>query len=71
MWTDDPVADAQRHYEEQEKDNLPICECCGRTITDDWHFYYNDQCICPACEESIRDTIWEDIKDQYIEEADW
>lgn len=51
MWTDDPIADAERHIAEQEKqlDRLPRCSYCDEPIQDDFAYYINDEWICEKC----------------------
>jgi hypothetical protein len=50
-YTDDPAADADRYYadQEQEFDALPFCDECHQRITDDILYEFNDELICGAC----------------------
>jgi hypothetical protein len=38
MWTDDPVADAERYFAEQEREfvKLPVCDLCRERIQTDY-----------------------------------
>lgn len=51
IFTDDPVADAERHYAEQEAklDRLPVCIHCGEKIQDDYYYEIFNECICEDC----------------------
>lgn len=51
MFTDDPVADAERYMAEQEKAlaSLPECDICGRHIQDEYCYQINDDIICESC----------------------
>lgn len=51
FFTDDPVADAARYAEEQQKelDKLPRCDYCDEPIQDDFYFSINDEVICEEC----------------------
>lgn len=53
MFSDDPVADFERHDMEQAKqlERLPVCEICGEPIQDKHLFLINDEFVCPACLE--------------------
>lgn len=50
-FTNDPVADAERYYAEQESklDNVTICEYCDEHIQDNYYFEINGECICEEC----------------------
>lgn len=50
-----PSADWERYNEAQEKEleKLPICDSCGKRITDD---YLYEVCDCIFCEECINDS---------------
>lgn len=60
MWTDDPVKDAERYYNEQEAriKKLPKCSECKCHIQDEYAYYINDEWICEGCmeENHKRDT---------------
>lgn len=51
MWTDDPVADAERYFAEQDREieKLPVCADCGEHIQADHYYLINDEPICPDC----------------------
>lgn len=51
MWTDDPIADFERHSAEQERrlDKLPVCDYCEEPIQDDFYYYINGESICETC----------------------
>ena len=51
MWTDDPVADAERHIAEQDAmlDKLPRCSECDEPIQDEYCFEVNGELICDGC----------------------
>lgn len=54
-YTDNPVADYDRHCSEQEKElknlleRLPSCCECGKKITDDFCYEINDEFVCESC----------------------
>lgn len=52
-WTDDPLADFNRHDAKQQAglDKLPKCDYCGQPIQDDHYFDINGDAICPDCLE--------------------
>lgn len=65
MWTDDPVADAERYFAEQDRqmERLPVCVDCDQPITDDFYYEINGECLCQNClEAGYRKSI-----DDYIE----
>lgn len=66
--TDDPIADSERFYIEQEKklEKLPLCECCGEPIQQEDAIYYNDQWCCEDCE----DIFWLSIREDFLERTD-
>ena len=51
FYSDDPVADFERHDREQAKrlDELPFCEICGNPIQDEHLYLINDEFVCPDC----------------------
>lgn len=58
--TDDPVRDAERYIDEQEKalEKLPKCSCCKHHIQDDYLYEINDELICEEClEQNFRKRI--------------
>ena len=65
MYTDDPIADYERHEAEQERRlaELPVCEICGEPIQDEHLFLINDEFVCTAC--LIRD--FRKDTDDYVE----
>lgn len=65
MWTDDPIADAERYAMKQEeaRERLPVCADCGEHVCDDHYYLINDEVICPNClDAGYRKDI-----DEYIE----
>jgi formylmethanofuran dehydrogenase subunit E len=65
-YTDDPVADFERHdAEQQEKlDKLPKCADCGQPIQDDYLYDLNGDLFCKKCmTANFRRPV-----DDYIEE---
>ncbi len=57
FYTDDPIADFSRHFDEQEAEHrayiesLPKCEYCRKPIEDDYCYVINDEPICEECLE--------------------
>lgn len=51
MFTDDPIADFNRHDAEQQRwlDSRPKCAECGEPIQDDHYFDINDEPVCEEC----------------------
>lgn len=51
LFTDDPVADAERYAAEQDKalECLPVCCECMQHIQNDYCFEINDEIICETC----------------------
>lgn len=68
--TADPIADFMRRDAEQQKwlDKRPVCEHCGEPIQEEQAFYYADMWFCTAkeCEKELKETIWEDIRSEYL-----
>ena len=52
-YTDNPVADAERHIAKQEAllQRLPKCSYCGHRIQDEKLCVINDELICVSCME--------------------
>lgn len=50
-WTDDPVADFERHDREQAAalELLPFCDYCNDPIQDEYLYNINDEFICERC----------------------
>lgn len=50
-WTDDPIADFNRHCDEQEEwlESRPMCEYCEEPIQDDYYYEIGGECICEHC----------------------
>lgn len=50
-YTSDPVADAERYYNEQDDyyRRLPSCAYCGQKITDKTCFQLEGETICTSC----------------------
>lgn len=61
--TDNPVRDAERYYEEQEKqwdaeNRTKRCEVCGRPCAKEKHFEFDDVIVCEDClSEAFRRLI--------------
>lgn len=51
MWSDDPVADFERHDREQVAalELLPICDICNNPIQDEYLYDFNGELICEHC----------------------
>lgn len=54
MWTDDPVADADRYFakKEEELKKLPRCSECDHPIQNEYCFEFNGELICDECMHS-------------------
>lgn len=66
MWlTDDPVLDAERHAEKQERwlQSRPVCCKCKEHIQESEAVKYKDKYYCEECE----DSAWEEIRKEYTE----
>ena len=51
FYSDDPVADFERHDAEQERelDRLPVCEYCEEPIQDEFAYYIEGSWYCTRC----------------------
>lgn len=52
MWlSDDPVADFERHDRDQQQqlEQLPVCDECGERIQDDMYFDIDGEILCEDC----------------------
>lgn len=51
MFTDDPIADFNRHDMEQARmeESLPVCEKCKKRIHDDIFFDVDGEILCEQC----------------------
>ena len=51
FFTNDPVADAERYYAEKEAElnRLPVCDCCGDPIQDEYLYLIDNHKYCKAC----------------------
>lgn len=51
FYSDDPVADAERYFAEQDKQlqKRPICCMCDEHIQDETAYYINGEYICIGC----------------------
>lgn len=49
--TDDPLADFDRYDRQQEEwlNSLPVCDCCGEPIQDEYCYEINGDLICEDC----------------------
>ena len=66
-YTNDPIADFERHDAEQSKKlaNLPLCSICNEPIQQEKAVYYNDQWCCEECEEEF----WQGIRGDFLEDV--
>lgn len=50
-WTNDPLADFERHDAEQTRqlERLPVCADCDEHIQDETAYYINGEWICKDC----------------------
>lgn len=51
VWTDNPIADAERYTAKQEEalERLPKCSYCNNPIQDEYCYEINDELICEEC----------------------
>lgn len=59
-WTDDPIADFERHDAEQARqlEQLPVCADCDEHIQDETAYYINGEWICKDCMDSyLREVL--------------
>lgn len=65
LYTDDPLADFERHDAEQQAqlDKLPVCKICQEPIQQEKAIYYNDQWCCKECEGEF----WQNIREDFLE----
>ena len=63
LWTDDPVADFERHDREQaERLNLlPICDICNDPIQEEHFYEINDEFVCEHCLDKLFKKNTEDF----------
>lgn len=64
MWlTADPVLDAERHAEEQERwlRSRPVCCKCKEHIQDDTCYMVNDEIYCDSCNDKVFRVWTEDL----------
>ncbi len=63
MWTNDPVADAERYAAEQERklDELPKCCECDHPIQTEKCFEFNGELMCPQCLKDYHEKWTEDF----------
>lgn len=63
IYTDNPVKDAERYYEqlEQELEKLPRCSCCDEPITDEYCYMVNDEPVCESCMDSYYRVSVDDL----------
>nr|MBQ4455670.1 hypothetical protein [Clostridia bacterium] len=71
--TENPIADADRYYEEQEKEYIRLnetahCECCGRACGAEIHYrLFGNVVVCSM--KCAKDYLDQDDREQIIE--DW
>lgn len=58
-YTDDPIADFEKHDAEQEAalESLPECCDCGHKIQQETAIYINGEWICDECLEQYRRDV--------------
>lgn len=51
FYTDDPIADFNRHCDEQEEwlQSRPVCSECDEPIQDEHCYEINDELVCEEC----------------------
>lgn len=51
IFTDDPLSDFDRYDRQQEEllNSLPVCDCCGEPIQDEYCYEINGDLICADC----------------------
>ena len=51
IFTDDPVADAERYDAEQQAklERLPVCDYCDKHIQDDYYYEIYNEILCEDC----------------------
>lgn len=54
LYSDDPVADAERYYDETSRKRLPMCAECNRPIETECFYEICDEYICEDCMEQHR-----------------
>ena len=64
MFTDDPIRDAERFFEKQDKqlEELPRCADCDKPIQTEKAYYINGDFICEHCIEAYHVNV-----EDYIE----
>lgn len=62
IFTDDPVADAERYYAEQQAklDKFPVCSDCEEPIQEEYCYEIGREILCEAC-----------MNDRYQVTTDW
>lgn len=65
FYSDDPVRDAERYYEGQDRslERLPLCDYCGEHIQDEHFYLINGESYCKEC---LDNYFKKDIED-YID----
>ena len=64
FYSDDPVADFERHDAEQESelDRLPVCEYCEEPIQDEFGYYIEGAWYCEKCmNENFRKEVLPEV----------
>ena len=53
MWTDDPIADAERYAARQEEllEKLPKCIHCKQPIQNGYCYEINGELVCESCRD--------------------
>lgn len=61
-WSNDPVRDAERHYDKQEQEmweTCPICDICGEPIQDSYAWQIGEDWMHEECaEEQYKRRLW-------------
>ena len=63
LWTDDPVADFERHDLEQVKrlNLLPFCDICNDPIQEEHFYEINGDFVCEFCLDKLFKKNTEDF----------
>ena len=65
FYSDNPVADAERHseYMERQAKRLPVCCKCKKRIQDDTCYKVDDEVLCESCMRKDYEVWTEDLMD--------
>lgn len=67
MYTDDPARDFAQWDMEQTmaEARLPVCNCCGEAIRDDFYYEIDDEILCTDCMNDRFRKSTDDFIDNY------